>query len=233
MNIIAMGGGGFSMEPDNKRFDRYIINQSEQLRPKICFLPTASGDAESYIERFYNFFNEEACEPTHLSLLQPEIADKESFLLSQDIIYVGGGNTRNLMALWKEWELDRILEKAWKNGTILAGISAGSICWFKEGASDSVPGKVTNVKGLGFLEGSTCPHYDDPEQSGQGYRDMILNGEISEGYGMDDSAAIHFVGKDLHKAICSKPDAKVYHVSKDGNELKEEPLEMEYITLEE
>jgi len=234
MNIIAMGGGGFSMEPDNPRLDRYIINQSEQLRPKICFLPTASGDSEEYIQKFYTFFQEEDCEPTHLSLLKPEVADKETFLLSQDIIYVGGGNTRNLMALWKEWELDRILEKAWKNGTILAGISAGSICWFDEGPTDSVPGEVTKVKGLGFLHGSTCPHYDNPEESGEMYRHYVANEELSAGYAMDDGAAIHFVGTDIHKAISSRPEAKAYHVSKgeNGQDVNETPLEMEYITIE-
>lgn len=232
MNIIAMGGGGFSMEPDNPRLDRYIINQSEQLRPKICFLPTASGDSQEYIQRFYTFFEQEACEPTHLSLLNPEVADKEEFLLSQDIIYVGGGNTRNLLALWKEWGLDHILEKAWKNGIILAGVSAGSLCWFEEGPTDSVPGQVTKVKGFGFLKGSTCPHYDNRDESGKMYRQMIANEELCAGYAMDDGAAIHYVGTDIHSAVSSRPEAKVYHVSYEEQEVKETPLEMEYINLE-
>lgn len=232
MNIIAMGGGGFSMEPDNPRLDRYIINQSEQLKPKICFLPTASGDAEGYIKRFYNCFEKEDCNPTHLSLLKPEVANIEEFLLSQDIIYVGGGNTRNLIALWKEWGLDHILKKAWKNGIILAGISAGSICWFEEGPTDSVPGQVTKVKGLGFLNGSTCPHYNNPEESGPTYREFIEKEELSAGYAMDDGAALHYVGTDIHRAVASRPEAKVYHVTKSDEGIQETPLDMEYINLE-
>lgn len=110
--IVAMGGGGFSMEPDNPLLDQYILDQSGAKWPKICFVPTASGDAEGYIERFYRAFGKLKCVPSHLSLFRSEIADLEGFVLSQDVIYVGGGNTRNLLVLWREWELDRILRSA-------------------------------------------------------------------------------------------------------------------------
>ena len=127
--IIAMGGGGFSMEPDNPLLDRYILKQAGTEKSKICFLPTASGDSEQYISRFYNFFNKQNCDPSHLSLFNPPSRDLEKFILEKDILYVGGGNTKNLLALWKEWELDSILRKAWEEGVILAGLSAGAICW--------------------------------------------------------------------------------------------------------
>ncbi|MEK6267902.1 MAG: Type 1 glutamine amidotransferase-like domain-containing protein, partial [Planococcus sp. (in: firmicutes)] len=104
--IIAMGGGGFSMEPDNPLLDQYILKQANKARPKICFIPTASGDADSYIEKFYGFFNQQDCEPSHLSLFKPHTRKLEEFVLQQDIIYVGGGNTKNLLVLWKEWGLD-------------------------------------------------------------------------------------------------------------------------------
>ncbi len=135
--IIALGGGGFSMEPENSLLDKYILQQSMKKNPKICFLATASGDSENYISRFYHFFEKQDCQPSHLSLFNPSTRNIESFLLDKDIIYVGGGNTKNLLVLWKEWGLDTILKKAWEQGIILAGISAGSICWFEEGVTDS------------------------------------------------------------------------------------------------
>ena len=109
--IIALGGGGFSMEPDNPLLDDYILEQVEKENPKICFIGTASGDAEGYINRFYTHFNEKRCNPTHLSLFKGETDKIEKFILSQDIIYVGGGNTRNMLVIWKEWGLDNMLKK--------------------------------------------------------------------------------------------------------------------------
>ncbi|TES55669.1 hypothetical protein E2L07_07035 [Halalkalibacterium halodurans] len=135
--IIALGGGGFSMEPENPLLDTYILDQCTKANPKICFIPTASGDSEHYITKFYDFFGKQDCQPSHLSLFRPPTRDLESYLLDKEILYVGGGNTKNLLILWKEWGLDSILRKAWKEGILLAGISAGSICWFEEGGTDS------------------------------------------------------------------------------------------------
>ena len=126
--IVAMGGGGFSMEPDNLALDRYVLGLVDRPRPRICFLPTASGDARGYVENFYAAFSSLPCEPSHLSPLDPSTADLRSFLLARDVIYVGGGSTRNLLVLWCEWGVDRILREAWRAGVILAGVSAGAIC---------------------------------------------------------------------------------------------------------
>lgn len=232
MNIIAMGGGGFSTEMDNPRLDRYILNQSEQLRPKICFLATASGDDKEYIKKFYTFFNEEACEPTHLSLMEPVVEDFESFLLSQDIIYVGGGNTRNMLALWKEWELDKILEKAWKKDIILAGLSAGAMCWFKEGISDDTPGNTSKVRGLDFIRGSICPHYDGDPKWKEGYHTFIQQNQIEPGFALDEGAAIHFVGRDVHVAVSSRPNAGAYRITAGKQEVNEEMLDMVHLSLD-
>src|SRR5690606_24677021 len=131
--IIAMGGGGFSMEPDNTLLDEYILCQSKAKKPNICFIPTASGDSDGYIQRFYNFFEKKECKPFHLSLFKGHTDRIEEFILSHDIIYVGGGNTRNMLVLWREWGVDKFLRKAYENGVLLCGISAGSICWFEEG----------------------------------------------------------------------------------------------------
>src|SRR5437867_1285366 len=117
--IIAMGGGGFSME-DNLALDRYVLYQSSKARPRVCFVPTASGDAISYIERFYAAFKTLDCEPSHLSVFSGPIGDWREYVLSKDVIYVGGGNTKNLLALWRDWGLDQIMREAWERGIVLA-----------------------------------------------------------------------------------------------------------------
>ncbi|WP_338368194.1 Type 1 glutamine amidotransferase-like domain-containing protein, partial [Enterococcus faecium] len=117
-----MGGGGFSMEPENLLLDQYILTQVKNDSPKVCFVPPASGDQTNYIERFYKALKTLPCQPSHLSLFEPEFTDLERYILEQDVSYVGGGNTRNILVLWKEWGLDNVLEKAYKKGVILAGL---------------------------------------------------------------------------------------------------------------
>lgn len=210
--IIALGGGGFSMEPDNPLLDLYILEQSPKETPKICFIPTASGDADSYIARFYDFFEQQNCEPAHLSLFKPPAQDLEEFVMSQDILYVGGGNTKNLLVLWKEWGLDRIIEKAWNQGIVLAGISAGSICWFEQGVTDSYGDELHPLDCLGFLPGSNCPHYDGEIHRRPTFQRLLKQGEIKPGLAADDGVALHFTGQDLHSVVSSRPSAKAYRV---------------------
>ncbi|WP_051348696.1 peptidase E [Peribacillus kribbensis] len=221
--IIALGGGGFSMEPENPALDTYILNQCSKKTPKICFVGTASGDAESYIERFYQAYNAFDCIPSHLSLFKPPSGDLESYVMDKDIIFVGGGSTKNLVALWKEWGLDKILYKAWNEGIILSGISAGSICWFEEGVTDSY-GDLTDIKALGFLPGSNCPHYDGEKDRRPVYTRMIKDQVLSPGYAADDGAALHFIGTDLHAAVSSRPDAKAYYVRPADGGFQEEEI---------
>lgn len=227
--IIAMGGGGFSMEPDHPLLDQYILAQSGKERPKVCFIPTASGDADGYIERFYEAFKKHACEPTHLPLFRTSVTDLEEFLLSQDILYVGGGNTRNLLALWKEWGVDQIVKQAWEKGIILAGISAGGICWFEEGESDSNPGGLSVLQALGFLPGSFIPHYDGEAQRRPATHKHLLSGWMKPGIACDDGAAVHFIGTELHKAVSSRPHAKAYKVELEQGKVVETPLMMDYL----
>jgi dipeptidase E len=135
--IIAMGGGGFSMEPDNSLLDDYVLAQSRRARPRICFLSCASGDAASYIARFYTAFSRRRCEPTHLSMFETPPPDVAGTISKQHIFYVGGGSTRNLLLIWREWGIDRLLRRAWNSGAVMCGLSAGSLCWFESGVSDS------------------------------------------------------------------------------------------------
>ena len=131
-----MGGGGFSMEPDNPALDLYVLAQTRKRRPSVCFLATATGDADGYIERFYTAFKAYRCRPSHVPLFR-RTPDLKQALLTQDVIYVGGGNTKSMLAVWRDWDVPRLLRRAWKNGTVLAGISAGAICWFRMGVTDS------------------------------------------------------------------------------------------------
>ncbi|ANU21939.1 peptidase E [Planococcus donghaensis] len=223
--IIAMGGGGFSMEPDNPLIDQYILKQANKTRPKICFIPTASGDADSYIEKFYNFFNQQDCEPSHLSLFKPHTRNLEAFVLQQDIIYVGGGNTKNLLVLWKEWGLDQLLKTAWDQGIVLAGLSAGSICWYEQGVTDSYGDKLEPLEALGFLLGSHCPHYDGEAERRPTYRQFVEQGTLQPGIAADDGAAVHYIDQDIKKVVSSRLAAKAYRVFKGG----EEELVVEYL----
>ncbi|ATP40231.1 peptidase E [Solibacillus sp. R5-41] len=224
--IIALGGGGFSMEPDNPLLDLYILKQVKKSKPQICFIPTASGDSDNYISKFYNFFNQLNCTPSHLSLFNPPTRDLESFILEKDIIYVGGGNTKNLLALWKEWGLDDILRKAWNQGVILAGLSAGSICWFEEGVTDSFGDGLEPIQCLGFLKGSNCPHYDSELERKPAYHNLIESKKIQSGIATDDGVAIHYKEHEISKIVSSRPNAKAYSVS-----FEQEVIESELQTV--
>jgi dipeptidase E len=222
--IIAMGGGGFSMEPDNPALDQYILNQAEKKNPKVCFIPTASGDSDVYIERFYNFFDNQSCTPDHLSLFKPKTRDLKTFVLAQDILYVGGGSTKNMLALWHEWGLVNIIREAWEKGVLLAGISAGAICWFEEGLTDSYGDELEPLQCLGFLSGSCCPHYDGEENRRPSYLHNIEAGNLRAGYALDDGAALHFINGDIHKVITSRPHAKAYYVQSKNKKIEENEL---------
>ena len=229
--IIALGGGGFSMEPDNPLLDLYILKQAKKTTPKICFIPTASGDSDHYISRYYNFFNKQNCKPSHLSLFRSPTRDLEGFILEKDIIYVGGGNTRNLLVLWKEWGLDNILRKAWNQGIVLAGISAGSICWFEEGVTDSFGEELEPIKCLGFLKGSHCPHYDGELDRRPSYHKLIYSGDIQAGIAADDGVAIHYIEQNISNIVSSRPEAKAYKVYLDNKVMKviEEELQTNFL----
>ncbi|OFW75718.1 MAG: peptidase E [Alicyclobacillus sp. RIFOXYA1_FULL_53_8] len=222
--IIAMGGGGFSMEPENPLLDQYILRQSAAVRPKVCFVPTASGDSEEYTQRFHQAFQEHDCIPSHLSLFRPPTTDLASYVLEKDVIYVGGGNTKNLLALWREWGLDAIMKSAWESGVVLAGISAGSICWFEEGISDSFGVQLDRLPSLGFLPGSNCPHYDGEGERRPTFHRLLTERRIGAGLAADDGVALHFVDETLKAVVSSRPSARAYELRLDGNEVVEKAI---------
>ena len=162
--IVAMGGGGFSEEPDNPLLDGFVLGLARREHPRVCFLGTASGDADSYVARFYRAFVDHDCYPSDLALFNREVADLRRFVLEQDVIYVGGGNTASLLAVWRAHGLDTILQEALAGGAVLCGVSAGMNCWFEASVTDSFgPALAPLDDGLGFIVGSACPHYDADE----------------------------------------------------------------------
>ncbi|MEL6929208.1 MAG: peptidase E [Cyanobacteria bacterium J06600_6] len=230
--IVAMASGNWGAKANNS-LDWYIYNLADRKEPKVCFLATASGDSEEYINRFYRQFVPKPALLSHLSLFKPHTADLRSFLLEQDIIYVGGGNTKNLIALWKEWQLDTILREAWNAGIILCGLSAGSICWFEQGLTDSIPGKYTVLQGLGLLSGSNCPHYDSDTERRPTYHRLISQDKIADGYATEDGTALHFINNELNNVISDRPTAMAYRLTSNQDQITENPLKPKYLGVRE
>lgn len=227
--IVALGGGGFSTEPDNPLLDDYILSLSRSSRPKVCFVGTASGDSETYRLRFYQAFSARDCVANHLPLFDRKAGDLRSFVLHQDVIYVGGGNTANLLAVWRVHGLDLILREAMEQGVILCGISAGSICWFEAGVTDSFGPTLAPLRdGLGFLPGSNCPHYDGEPQRRPAYQRLVQEG-LPPGYAADDGCALHFVHGRLERIVASRPEARAYRVELKVGDVVESPLESHYL----
>ena len=208
-----MGGGGFTMEPGNLALDDYVRSLAPAREPRICLLPTAGGDSEDQIIRFHAAFGDQLCEPSHVSLFR--LGDRpvplREHLLAQDVIYVGGGSLVNLLALWRAHALDEILREAWQAGIVLAGLSAGSMCWFEWGVTRSV-GRPALARGLGFLPGSNSVHYDGQPERRPFYLDAVARGDAPPGWGVDDGAGLLFRGTRLVEVVASRPHARAYRV---------------------
>ena len=209
--IIAIGGGSFASNPDNPLLERYIVAQTRKKKPRVCFLGTATGDADIYLTKFYAAFTKLGCVPTHVPLFA-RTPDLKKVLLSQDVIYVGGGNTKSMLAVWDDWDIPALLRKAWKQGTVLAGVSAGSICWFQTGVTDSWADHLALLPCLGFLPGTCCPHFDSEVQRRPAVHHFVANGDIPSALAIDDGAAAHFVDGTLLRVVAAKPKAAGYMV---------------------
>ena len=223
-HIVALGGGGFSEEGPTSRLDDYILSLAREARPRVCFLPTASGDSDTYVTNFYRAFAPRNCRPNDLALFHRTVTDVRPFLLAQDVIYVGGGNTANLLAIWRMHGVDRILREAWEAGVVLAGISAGAICWFEAAITDSFGLGLAGMRdGLGLLSGSACPHYNSEERRRPMYRELVGKG-FPAGYAVDDGVALHFVGRELAAVVSSLDGRSAYEVRLEGAAVRERPM---------
>ncbi len=215
--IVAFGGGGFSMERSNPLLDDHVLALTRVPRPKVCFLPTASGDADHYVVRFYRAFPASRCDPSHISLFRREtgVGDARAHLLSQDLIYVGGGSLVSLMGTWQAHGLHLALYEAWQAGVVLCGGSAGSLCWFTHAVSSFHEGPARRLEGLGFLPWSNAVHYADEPGRRSAYLDAVADG-MPAGYGVGDAAALHFIDTELAEVVCSRPEARASYVFGDG-----------------
>jgi peptidase E len=227
--ILALGGGGFSMEAGNALLDDHALALTGVECPKVCFLPTASGDADHYIVRFYRAFPAGRCRSSHISLFRRDggASDLAAHLLQQDLIYVGGGSLISLLGTWTAHGIDGMLRAAWQNGTVMAGLSAGSLCWFDH-AITAFHGESRSARGLGFLPHSNAVHYDDKPERRQAFLEAIADG-MPPGYGTGDGAALHFVETDLARVVTSRPHARAYHVAPDGADVIESELATHFL----
>jgi peptidase E len=227
--IVAFGGGGFSMEPTNPLLDQYVLGLTGSSRPRVCFLPTASGDADHYIVRFYRTFAEHGCDTSHVSLFRRDhgAADIHEHLMTRDVVYVGGGSVISLLGTWRAHGLDVTLRRAWASGVILCGLSAGSLCWFQEGVT-GFHGEPVPVQGLGFLPGSNCVHFDQERSREKAYRRLLIAG-MAPGYAADDGTGLHFVGERLARVVSSRPGAMAHRLHCTGGRVKRQPLAAEFL----
>jgi peptidase E len=222
--ILAIGGTALPIETGNLKLVDYFLRQTGRRKPKVAFVGAAHGDADAGRLRFYAAFSQFSCRPTHLPLFARTPRDLASFVHEQDAIFVGGGNTRSMLAVWREWELDRHLRDAWNAGIVLGGASAGSICWFEYGVTDSVAGPLTAMPCLGFLPGSNCPHYNSEPARRPMFRKMVARATVPEGLAADDGVALHFIDTRLARIVSSEPRAKAYRVRKSRNRAVETRL---------
>ena len=222
-DIIAIGGASFAAEPRNLALDRYILDQTKKDRPNVLFIPTATGDADPYIAKFYNAYASLDARPQHLPFFQ-RTPDLRRLILGQDAIYVGGGNTKSMLAVWREWGLDDLLREVSASGTVLAGVSAGAICWFEQGVTDSWADALHPLDGLGLLAGSCCPHYDSEAGRRPAYHALVAKGALKPGIAIEDGVAVHFRSGRFEGAVSARNGARAYRVSAANGLIEEAPI---------
>jgi dipeptidase E len=220
------------MERDSSLLDDYVLSLTQARRPRVCFLPTASGDADHYVVRFYRRFSG-TCEASHVSLFRRDQGtggvedDLATHLLGQDLIYVGGGNVVSMLGAWRAHGLDEVLHKAWRKGVILCGPSAGSLCWFDEALS-AFHGAPRGVRGLGMLPYSNCVHYDAEPARRAEYHRFVGDG-MRPGFAVEDGVALHFRGTRLKRAVSSRPDGCAYRVEHGVDGVVERSVPVSYL----
>ena len=222
--VIAIGGGGFGRTQESKLIEQYILDQTSQVKPNICFIPTATGDLDPYIVNYYSVFSKLNCHPSHISFFKRTI-DLEEHIAKQDIIFVGGGNTKSMLAVWKEWGLDTILKKAYDNGIIMSGVSAGAICWFELGLTDSWDSELKLMECMNFIPGNCAPHYDEEAERRPATKKLLVSKEIDFMYGIEGGAALHFINEKPNLTVRFNENKQAYNVKINDNQLAETPYD--------
>jgi peptidase E len=220
------------MERDSSLLDDYVLSLTDAERPRVCFLPTASGDADHYVVRFYRRFAA-SCDASHVSLFRRDQGaggveeNLASHLLAQDLIYVGGGNVVSMLGAWRAHGLDDVLRRAWRKGIVLCGPSAGSLCWFDQALS-AFHGGPRSVRGLGLLPYSNCVHYDGEPARRAEYHRFVADG-MPAGFAADDGVALHFRRTRLKHVVSSRAGARAYRVEHHDGGVVETPLDVRHL----
>ena len=220
--IIAIGGGGFGRSPGEGLIEKYILDQSEKDVPNICFIPTATGDNEAYKVNYYSTFSKLDCSPSHLDFFK-RTPDLKELILKQDVIFVGGGNTKSMLAVWKDWGLDLLLKEAYEKGVIMSGVSAGAICWFDQGITDSWAEDLKVMDCLGFIEGACCPHYDEEPQRKPSLNKFITEKVLKSCHAVDGGCALHIEDEKEFKSVVFSENKNSFLVEMKDNKVAEKP----------
>jgi peptidase E len=223
--IVAIGGGSSS---ETVPIYKYLVTLTGKPHPKVCFLPQASAEDKNSLISFYETFVTLGAQPSWLSLFGRVSASWKELLFQQDLIYVGGGNTKSMLALWRDWGVDLLLKSALERGTLLAGVSAGAICWFEQAITDSI-WPLTHIPALGWLKGSCCPHYDGEKERRPAFHEMVKNGAVCAGLALQDGVAAHFIDGRLHKCLSCRPQARAYSLMVQEGVVVEEALACELV----
>ena len=219
-NIIAIGGGGFGRNPGEGVIEEYILKQTRKKKPNICFIPTATGDNEAYKVNYYETFSKLSCNPTHLDFFK-RTPDLKKLISNQDAFFIGGGNTKSMLAVWKEWGLDTLLKKAYKTGTVMSGVSAGAICWFQNGITDSWSASLKVMQCMNIIKGSCCPHYDEEPERKPTVKKLLSSKKFKNIFAIDGGAALHIKNESIYKSIVFKKNKSAYLVSADNGKIIE------------
>ena len=218
--IIAIGGGGFGRNPGDGVIEQYILDQTGKEKPNICFIPTATGDNEAYKVNYYSTFSKLDCNPIHLDFFK-RTPDLEQLIPQQDAIFVGGGNTKSMLAVWKDWNLDKLLKDAYEKGAVMSGVSAGANCWFERAVVDSWEEDLRVIDCMGFVKGNCCPHYDEEPQRRPAVKKFLEDGIVDSFYSVEGNCALHIKNDDEYLSVDFGKEKNAYIVSMDGDKVKE------------
>ncbi len=207
-----MGGAVLVADSANRSLERYVLSACAASRPRVLFVGTASGDDPARIALFYETYGSLGAATSHLGFFRRTPENLRETVFAADVVHVGGGNTRSMLAVWREWGLGEVLSEAYDRGIVLCGSSAGSLCWFEDGITDSVAGDLGPIRGLGLLAGSHCPHYDAEADRRPSYQRFIADGVVSPGIAADDGVGLHYVDGSLNAVVSARPKAAAYRV---------------------
>ena len=223
-HIVAIGGGGFGRDNRSCLIEKYILNLSGKTKPRICFLPTATGDNDTYIVRFYSIFSRLNCIPSHIDFFKRTTCI-ENHIKEQDVVFVGGGNTKSMLAIWNDWGMSDLLNNAYNDGVIMSGVSAGAICWFTSGITDSWENELRLLPCLDFITGTCCPHYDEEPSRIPYVKKILLEEKVTNCISIEGGSAMHFIDGKPFKNVSFKKNKNTYNVFLEGKNIIENAFE--------